>query len=307
MEKICTLLIFLVFFSCSKSDNIVKKNISNKVVIKISNENFETTNENVFTNESCDYIFVNAIKNIPNELGFRIKFSISKLGVLQNITLYNYRENNKEYQTADFNLLDSVTISNFEYNESYLNFEFEGNLVEVNTDITSLQTNKPLKYIKGKVTGKNITKTNCNSEFSKLNYLSNNFDFLTTKAFSTQDNTLVTNPFRYEFLSNNGFKATFKCSDALKNQQIGQYNFFENSVENKIDFEQYIGNFRATQLLFIRPIDWKSFSTSGSYKVMEKNLINGQNIIKGEISLNIYENNLLKHTINNANFQIVDF
>lgn len=303
------LLITLILLSCSQSANKENFNPSKKLSITIGNENFEVINDKVNANENCDNIFVTASPTLINDLGFRIKFRLTKLGILQNITLYNYRESNREYQTPDFKPSGTMVITNFKYESTtqYLYFEYEGNLVEVESDFAQIGVNKPYKYIKGKVEINNIINTSCANSTTKINYQNNNINFFTIDNQSIKNLSLIVNQYEFNLFSNNGLRIKFKNSDDLWNQNIGQYNFTETTVENRIDFEQYIGNIRATQLLWLRPIDWKNFSTTGNYIIQQKTIINNQKLTKGEFNLNVYENNQLLYSISNAKFEILGF
>ena len=87
----------------------------------------------------------------------------------------------------------------------------------------------------------------------------------------------------------------------------GTYTFDQNTLENRIDFEQYIGIFRATQLLGIRPQDWKKFQTSGSYTIKEHVIINGVKVTRGELDLQVYDNGQLLHAVTKGTFEVTGF
>lgn len=307
MKKIFAFLFLIVLTSCSKSEDEII--IPNRTLnVTIGAENFELKSDLIASNENCNFLFVNAKYNGNNDLGFRIKFCLTKTGTLKNISLYNYIESNKEYGSADFNPISILSIKNFSYNPStnYLHFEFEGDLVEVESSFTLIDVLKPRKFIKGQVTIKNIENTNCNSSSNNINFDTANLKFATINSLGTNDSS-SSNPFVFSCFSENGYKISFKSAIDLWNLPIGQYNFNENDIQNRIDLEKYIGNIRATQLQWIRAIDWKVYQTSGNYIVQEHVLLNGQKITKGIFNINVYENSNLIHTINNAKFEILGF
>ena len=118
---------------------------------------------------------------------------------------------------------------------------------------------------------------------------------------------MKTNPYQLYFYSDNGFRTIFKSKTDLWNLEKGTYTFDQNNIENRIDFEQYIGIFRATQLLWIRDVDWKKHQTTGNYKITEHLLINGVKVTKGEFNLQVFDAGILKHNITNAKFEVAGF
>ena len=82
--------------------------------------------------------------------------------------LFDYRFGNNLYETTDFKTDGLLTISNFQYNETKknLHFEFEGELLKVETDFNSLDNIQPRKKISGVVTINNIRSVKCNTFIS---------------------------------------------------------------------------------------------------------------------------------------------
>jgi len=310
MNNIYKYLIILPFFlSCSNTENV--EVTPNKLIeITIGSESFILNEqEQIGCNENCNSLFITGKYNTPdNTLGFRITFRLTKKGAIENIILNNYRESGKQYGSADFNPLAIFSIKNFSYNPStnYLHFEFEGDLVEVESNLILIDVLKPRKFIKGQVTIKDVLKTNCNNSPNNINFDTTNLKFATINSLGTNDSS-ATNPFVFSCFSDNGYKISFKSAVDLWNLPIGQYNFNQNDIQNRIDLEKYIGSIRATQVLWIRPIDWQVYQTSGNYIVQEHVLINGQKITKGIFNINVYENSNLIHTINNTKFEILGF
>ena len=171
--------------------------------------------------------------------------------------LFDYRFGNDLYEATDFKTNGLFTISNFKYNEvkKYLYFEYEGELAEVETDFNSLDKNQPRKKIKGVVSINDIRSIKCNTFILQLNFITNTLKFFTNRSFASYDSNSKTNPYQFSFFSNNGYRAIIKSKVDLWNLDKGTYTFDQNTLENRIDLEQYIGIFRATQLLWFRPID----------------------------------------------------
>lgn len=304
---------FLAFlfllFSCSKSDDLVS-DLEKKIEISIGNENFIIDGPmQISSNEDCSNLFVSAKYNAKNNIdeGFRIKFRITKKGLVKKIELYNYRESNKEYGSADFISNQIFTIKNFSFEKNTLYFEFEGDLILVDNNYNSLDDESPRKKIKGKVYYKNVINIACETIINEVNVKTNTFTFNSINSLGTYNPLLSTNPNQYNCFSNDGYRVSFKSDTKLWNLPIGQINFSETDIENRIDFDKYIGNIRATDALWIRPQDWSSFNSSGSFTIVEHVIEKGLKVTKGVFNVNLYENGNLLHEITNADFKIVDF
>ncbi|SFE55307.1 hypothetical protein [Flavobacterium xueshanense] len=305
--NVASLLLFLVLYSCDK-DEIEKEDIKRSFEIKIDNENLKVTNSSISSNESCNGVFASCRYDSSNNMGFRIEFRLNKNGALRNITLFDYRNKNMHFETADFNPKGLMTITNFEYDETknYLHFNFKGELLEQSYS-DALDVDKKRKHIEGTITIQDVRNTECTSFISDLNFETNTLNFLTNLPYSSFDSSLKTNPYQFFFYSDNGYRAIIKSKKDLWDLDKGTYTFDQNSTENRIDLEQYIGIFRATQLLWIRPVDWKKFQTSGSYIIKERLIINGLKVSRGEINTQVFDNGVLLHTINNGTFEVTGF
>ncbi|SHN53379.1 hypothetical protein SAMN05444395_101517 [Flavobacterium fryxellicola] len=306
--KVIFLSVLLLFISCDK-DDIEKEEITSSFEIKIDNDQFKFTNGSVGAIENCERISVGVQSDKSAEENFTIVINLLKNGGIGNVQLFDYRFNNNPYETPDFKTDGLLTVSNFEYDEAkkYLHFEYEGELLKVETDFNSLDKNQPRKKINGVVTINDIQSIKCDTFISQLNFTTNTLIFFTNRPCASHDPNLKTNPYQFSFLSTNGYRAIIKSSKDLWNLDKGTYAFEQNSLENRIDLEQYIGIFRATQLLWIRPQDWKKFQTSGSYTIKEHLIINGLKVTKGQINLQVYDNGMLLHSISNGKFEVVGF
>ena len=307
--KILISFFILLFFSCNQ-DEIEKEDIVNSFELQIENEKFRIENESFVANESCNTIFVSFIYDKgKSEPHFIFELSITKKGVLRKISYTRFGESTKPFETPDFNLKGLFSVNNFVYKESkkYLSFDFSGQLLHVETNIPSLDEPQKRKKIIGKITVNKISNTSCTSFISDLNFETNNLTFSSNYHAGSFDSDLKVNPYNSRFYSDNGYRAIIKSKKDLWKVDKGTYSFDHNTLENRIDLEQYTGIFRATQLLWIRPIDWKKFQTSGSYTIKEYVIINGLKVTRGEINMQVYDNGLLVHTINNGTFEVTGF
>lgn len=305
-----TFLFFLAFFiACSKEDNIDKV-VEQSIDLQIENEKFKIVNESFVVNESCNAIFVSLIYDKgKNEPHFILELSITKKGALRKISYTRFGESTKPFDTADFNLKGLLTVNNFVFDEAtkYLSFDFAGELIEVETNIPSLDEPQKRKKIIGKIRANNVISMTCTSFISDLSFETEDLTFFTNYHTGSYDSGLKLNPYQFFLFSDNGYRTIIKSKKDLWNVDKGTYTFDQNTLENRIDLEQYIGIFRATQLLWIRPQDWKKFQTSGSYTIKEHVIINGQKVTKGEFNLQVYDNGLLLHNINNGTFEVTGF
>ena len=305
--KTISLLLFLFFFSCDK-DEISTEVITKTLDIKIDNENLKITNTSISSNENCDAIFVSSRYYKNDDNGFRIEFWLNKKGILRSIRVYDYRNRSYVFETANFNPKGLMAISNFKYDEAanYLHFDFNGDLIQ-ETYSGELNVAKSRKHIEGVVDIKNVKKTTCESYSSNLNFVSNDLNFSTNIPVGSFDSNLKTNPYQFYFYSDNGYRIIFKSTNNLWDLDKRTYTFDQNTIENRIDLEKYIGIYRFTQIGMSEENEWKKHQTSGNYTILDHKIINGEKVTKGEFNLQVFDNGILKHNITNAKFEVTGF
>jgi hypothetical protein len=307
--KVAAIVLLLFICSCEK-DEITNKVVEQSIDLQIENEKFKIVNESFVVNENCNTIFVSLIYDKgKNEPHFIFELSITKKGILRKVSYTRFGESTSPFDTPDFNLKGLFTVDNFVYDESSknLSFNFSGELVKVETNTPLLDVPQKRKKINGKIMSNKVKATTCTSFTSDLHFETNNLTFATNFNAGSHDPNLPANQYSFRFFSNNGYRAIIKSRIDLWNFDKGTYTFDQNTIENRIDLEQYIGIFRATQLLWIRPQDWKKFQTSGSYTIKEHVIINGLKVTRGELDLQVYDNGLLLHTITKGTFEVTGF
>jgi hypothetical protein len=307
-------IIFICFISCNK-DEIETNIINNSFDITIDNEDLKITNSSsssneslIVCNENCNGLFVSSRYQNSKDVGFKIEFQLTKSGSLVNIMLADFRNGNSQFESADFNPTGLMTISNFSYDETkkYLHFDFKGELVEVHIG-DNFDVDRKRKQIEGSITITDVKNAECTNFISDLSFKTDNLNFLTNVPAATHEWNLNTNPYQFYFYSDNGYRTIFKSKVDLWNLEKGIYIFDQNNIENRIDFEQFIGNFRATQLVINREVDWKKYQTTGSYTITDHQIINGEKVTKGEFNLKVYDDAFLKYNITNAKFEVTGF
>jgi hypothetical protein len=298
------LFVFIFLFSCTKDEEIL---IDQSLNIQIENKKFQLISDNLLVEETCSDLLINvSYENSENNL--KIGFVLSKNGDLKAISLIDWKSSNF-YHSPDFNPLGLLSIKNFKYDEvsRHLHFDLDGELIKTIDDNDNLDTNKERLKIKGTFTINNLKSKECILYKPELTFEVPELKFVTTTMGGAFNPARYPNPYVFRFYSNNGYRILIQTKYDLWNLEKGTYNFDQSSLENRIDFEKYIGIFRATQLLSIRDIDWKKYQTSGSYTILGHQIINGQKVTNGEFNLQIFDNGTLKHNITNAKFEVIGF
>jgi hypothetical protein len=307
--KVTGIVLLLFIWSCIK-DEETNKVIEQSIDLQIENEKFKIVNESFVVNENCNSIFVSIIYDKgKKEPHFIFELSITKKGILKKVSYTRFGESTSPFDTPDFNLKGLFTVDNFVYDDSSknLSFNFSGELVKVETNTPMLDVPQKRKKINGKIMSNKVKATTCTSFTSDLHFETNNLTFATNFNSGSHDPNLPVNQYNFRFFSNNGYRAIIKSKIDLWNFDKGTYTFDQNTIENRIDLEQYTGIFRATQLLWIRPQDWKKFQTAGSYTILEHTTINDEKVTRGEMDLQVYDNGALIHNITNGKFVVTDF
>jgi hypothetical protein len=304
----CFLFVFLLY-SCDDNDNLKPRVVEKSLELKIENKNYKVENESIGFSENCNELFIRVQYYNSKNGNFTIEFNLTKKGIIKNIRLVDFSVNNDLFESADFNPTETLSISNFKYDEIKKNlyFEFKGELIKVDSNYSALDKNQERKQIEGNLTINNITNTICTDVNSELNFKTFNLNFSTNLLFASYDTSLTTNPYQFYFYSDNGYRIIIKSKIDLWNIAKGTYSFGLSSIEDRIDIEKYIGNVRATQLLWIREIDWKKYQASGNYTILEHQIINGKKVTKGEFNLQVFDNGILKYNITNAKFEVIGF
>jgi hypothetical protein len=293
----------LLFFGSCNNEEIEKNVIEQSLNLQIDNKQFRLVNDNFTAEETCSDFLINiSYENLENNL--KIGFVLSKNGDLKVISLIDWKSSNF-YQSPDFNPVGLLSIKNFKYDEvnRHLHFDFDGELIKTIDGNDNLDTNKERLKIKGTFNINNLKSKECIFYNPELTFEVPELKFVTTTMGGAFNPARYPNPYVFSFYSNNGYRILIQTKFDLWNVEKGTRNFDQSSLENKIDFEQYIGIFRATQLLNIRDIDWKKYQTSGNYTILGHQIINGRKVTNGEFNLRVFENGILKHNVINAKFE----
>ena len=306
--KAIILFISIFIFSCNEDP--VEPEIERLFELQLGDKKYKFVNDWVSAIEDCERLSIGVM--IDQSFGhFGIDFNILKNGALAKATLVDYSMmgGDNDYETANFNAVASMKITNFKYDEvkKYVHFEYSGKLLKINRPGNPDRI-FPSKYIKGVVTITNLDEYKCNTFLPTARFETPTITFTGVRANAQYESSLSTNRFTHLIYSNNGYRMFFKLKDDFWSFEIGKtYKFDQKTIENRIDLEQYIGRLRATQNLYNEQVDWKKFQTAGSFTILERKMVNGIKVTKGEMTIEVYDNGVLIHSILNGIFETSSF
>jgi len=303
--------VFAAFFIASCNDDAVEAPTDRLFTIQLGDKNYKVINKSVGAIKDCERLSIGFGYDQPDGWFF-INFDILKNGSLHKATLVDFaiRGGDNRFETADFNPVALLKITNFKYDEAtnYVHFEYSGEVIQVQYNPSDSNKTFPRRHIQGVVTITNLDNYKCNTFLPTAQFETPSITFISTRANATHDPSLSSNPYIHRFYSNNGYRMFFKLKDDFWSLEKGKiYNFDQNTVENRIDFQYYIGQLRATQTFDYDENDWKKYQTAGSYTIQEHKIVNGIKVTKGEMNLKVYDNGVLIHTITNGKFEVTGF
>lgn len=302
--------VFVSFFLCSCTKDEVEPEIERLFELQLGDKKYKFVNDWVGAIEDCERLSIGVM--IDQSYGhFGLDFNILKNGALAKASLVDYTMTggDNDYETANFNAVALMKITNFKYDEAtnYVHFEYSGELLKINRPGNPDRIFPP-KYIKGVVNITNLDEYKCNTFLPTARFETPTITFTGVKANATFDSSLSSNRFTHRIYSNNGYRMFFKLKEDFWGFEIGKpYKFDQKTIENRIDLEQYIGRLRATQNLYNEQEDWKKFQTAGSFTILERKIVNGIKVTKGEMNIEVYDNGVLVHSINNGIFETSSF
>ena len=300
----------LVIFFTSSCNNNNEEVVSDPLnLITIGDKTYGVTLNDTYGNTNCAFVYANMDYAEANGGGFRLNFKLTNKGAIQNIKL-TYGKDLIYYESADFDSSTTFKISDFIYSpeRNIVSFDFEGDLFKVNFHEDEIDNMHVSKYIKGKFSSSNIKDLTCQIVPNNLAFSTDKLNFSTVESLQTVTNRNSASPvFETLLLSANGVQINFISDKDLWDKSEDLYNFSVNDVQNKVTFKKFIGKPRATQIRFLRLVDWKNFQTEGTYRITSKTIENGRKVIKGLLNMSVLENGTLIHNIINAPFKINAF
>ena len=279
-----SILIFTALcFSCNNDD--VGPVIDNQMNIDVDGEAYASINEKIGGNENCNQLYVSTSYYDENKIYFTVDFSFSKEGQLMRVMYGEYTlpmttsQIKKIFVTPNFNPLSTFDISEFYYNANTgeVKFNFAGT-VYYESD------NKVVRNISGEIKIKSLRTTECIVSNTGLSYSSNDLNLFSISNNRTKysDETQT-----HRFFSNNGYVVYMHLSGDLWNYPVGEIEFNEEDLQDKVVFTKAVGAIAADQLQNINSQIWKIYATSGKIIVENKYVEYNQKVISGKLLLTI--------------------
>lgn len=303
--KITLLLILGSLTSCETDDEIVEV-ITNRAVVSINGIATEPINGLVSGNSNCDNIFLTIYNQAEGFHKTVLEIDLRRDGTLAKISYYEQVRNETTqrfertyYYPPFYDLLSTITISNFSFDEITKNvyFEFEGTLYNERDDSQSIE-------IDGLIDMKNLYDAPCSIEvLTSLDYNSDEFSF--NSIFWSRGSS-SNSPLTHSFRSNNGFQARFVTDPNIGDLSVGTYLLPENSNTNYFELSEYNGPLHATQTPNrFDDTDWINYATRGSFTITDKIIVDTFNTkIIGYFDIEVLDQNQVIYTIDKMDFII---
>lgn len=304
MKKLLLLLNVLVFMSCSSQKEeeilIVEKKSTNKIELQINGQKIDENIIDINSYYICDEkIYVDVSSKIGN-----VTSKLFTLELLRNGELSFAKFVDKKtaptytFSTADFIPSSTFSIDDFEFVENKkLKIKFSGTLFK---QLYNLNNVSETLQISGTIEINEFGKSICNifNDFINLNEQIK-FTDISRSYQETKPNLTVW----YESNSLGGFKIEFRnFTKFLQNMEIGTYNFNSLSSTERIEFKKYTGIPKYFGGYFL-PNDWKIYSTNGSFTIVEKRIVDGQQVVKIKLNFTASYNGIVEYDFKNAEFE----
>lgn len=296
-------LFFLV--SCEKQEFEAEQVIENKANIAIDGFEYKSINEFIGGNENCEDLYLSASYYDKDKIDFTLKINVSRNGNLLGVRYEEYilpsntPQLKKIFLTPNFNPLSTFNISNFNYNSQ--NGEVEFNFF----GIVFLESNNDIqRNISGTIKIKSLKSIECSVAKTGLYYNSENFNLYSFFNSSSKYFGLTQT---HSFFSNNGFLVILKTHSDLWFYPIGEINFNENNLNDRVEFKEAIGPIIANQFSTINQQQWKEYETSGKIIIEEKYIEKNQKLIRGKINLFVKYNGVEVYNLNDVQFKTISF
>lgn len=310
MKYIILILILLLIFTFSCTDNDLIENQSEDIVspknsmeLKVNGQNLnqEITTISAFysiCNETLSIQINSKVNNVTSNL---LSFGLLKNGQLI-YAFYTDKTTSPtyDYKTADFIPSSTFSIEEFEFIEGQkLHIKFSGNLLK---KIWNFNHPSELIEINGNVKIVNFDTNYCNVFNEKIE-LTEEIKFNSITRI-TQGNPPNMNVW-YNSNSLNGYNIQIiNLNDSLLNLPLGTYTFDIDSTSEKIVFQKYIGPPMYYYSNEYIPQLWKTYQTEGEFTILEKNQINGHNVAKVIFNFTASYNGITEFDFNNKEMLI---
>lgn len=253
-----------VLASCSSDDDKASAAGDGSFVeFSLDGESVDITKRNTdfIANENCDRIYA-TISHISDDqtLRFRMEFELTGTGHIDNIRFVEYSDNNRNYNTVNFQPAETFSINNFSYDAAtkQLYFDFDGDLYDI--DDQGQKT-----HISGKFQYNSANSVECGF-FQRHVTADNGSMHFTRWVVNTSADWVL-----YQFYSDNGYLMRIYSDTDIKNVSPGTYDLA--SGDNvRIELYKYIGETKATPLQPLYSNEWEFYDCTGTITVNSQNL-----------------------------------
>lgn len=306
LKKIFFFTLFIFLFGCVDKKDFDLNDLKD-LNFSINGRVVSFPKSAVSSNENCDMIFISIDFIDKGRIGHRIDLNLTKHGDLKEVfyAVTDYASNNdfnrsktKTYLSLNFYPVSTFGITNFSYNYDLgkLSFDFEGRLFEEfnYADFTELS---------GSISLQNIEKNPCSFIPHRLEYRSENFNFISIDSHTIGFSNGLQN---HWFSSNNGYRILFTTSHDLWNSQLGQIYFDETTQADYVKLKKYIGPFLADQRKVINSDEWYTYESTGIIIIEKLYIENKRKVMEGRIDFVAKSNDLVIHEVRGMKFRITD-
>lgn len=231
MQKI--IILFVLAFSLSFCNQKDEPPFEPAFQLNIGQESIKLDESYILVNENCNSIYATVTTSAggTSSTQFRIEFVLTKSGLINKVSFYDYSDGSKNFSTVDFQPSKTFSINNFTTTATSLAFDFEGELYQVNSSSNhSISLNGSVNY-------KKYTSIACS--FYPWT-LTSSFDEDNLNATEQIINQTFTNQIQYIYFTQDGFRFTIYAKELLEQKATRTYSFDETS-NFKIILQKYIG------------------------------------------------------------------
>lgn len=293
-------LLFLLFTACGLEPEVEKPEEKGPLSITISDEVYNYYPADIVTSTlslntpNIYSLVVQYAKRKTNANAYGIVFGFADNKFVEASLRYE-KEDGKKYRTADFNPLETFSIKNYKFDEiaKTVSFEYEGKMYEtsetVNTSAKSIT-------VKGKIDTKiSFVDKGPFTPLAYANFTSENYSFTTIRAFTLQNNNVMTVYMNY--FTNTGERLQLAVNQSFFASIFPvTYTFDLDDTVNNLTYMKFIGSPRGTGQDVLRPEDWKTFPTKGKLTL---NKIS-PDYYSGTFSIEVYDDDKLLHKTDNG-------
>jgi len=141
-----------------------------------------------------------------------MEFVLTKSGLINKVSFYDYSDDNKQFSTVDFQPNKTFSISNFTTTATNIAFDFEGELYKVNS---------PSNYsisLNGSVNYKKYKSIACSFYPWMLTFSLNEDDLNATEQIIKQTSTNQGQDIQYIYFTQDGFLFTIYVKESLEQE-----------------------------------------------------------------------------------------